>query len=212
MKKICILDYGLGNVRSVSNAIKYVGAHPVISNTPEALKDSHALIVPGVGAFAQGMSALGKDGLQASLLEYIKSGKHVLGICLGMQLLFDRGEEFGVTTGLGLVPGVVSRIVPVEQSRVRLPHISWAKVDLNSVHENNGGMFDGLPDEQRKFYFLHSYAAQNVPDRYITGSATYSGCTFVASVQKDNIWGMQFHPEKSGPSGLQVLNNFVQNS
>lgn len=212
MKRICILDYGLGNVRSVSNALKHIGADPVISKSPEVLKDSHALVVPGVGAFAQGMSALSQDGLQDSLLEYIKSGKHVLGICLGMQLLFDRGDEFGVTTGLGLVPGSVSRIAPAQQQAVRLPHISWATVEHNADHKDDGGLFEALSPEQRKFYFLHSYAAQDVPEEFVTSCASYAGYSFVASVKRDNVWGMQFHPEKSGPSGLQVLNNFVKNS
>lgn len=206
LKTICVLDYGLGNVRSVSNAINAVGATALISKRPQEVINADGLIIPGVGAFPRGMGCLKNEGLVEVIAEFVVSHKPVLGICLGMQMLFKTGMEFEKTEGLGLLPGKVDKL-QLLQNDARLPHIAWQKVQApNGV---STPIYQGLNEDQMRFYFVHSYAASDVPNEYISGITNYEGCRFVASVQSHNVWGTQFHPEKSGFSGLKVLSNFI---
>ncbi|MEC4721339.1 imidazole glycerol phosphate synthase subunit HisH [Noviherbaspirillum sp. CPCC 100848] len=205
MKNIVILDYGLGNVRSVTNALSAVGANPLISNEESALH-ADGLIIPGVGAFPHAMERLKAAGLVDLIHRFIENGKPVLGICLGMQLLFEKGSEFVNTEGLGIIVGSVDRI-SIPYDRGRLPHIAWSKVvQTQPVGEI---LFSGLNEDELRFYFVHSYAAAEVPTENIIGLTTYMGQRVVAAVRRGNVWGTQFHPEKSGRSGLQILKNFV---
>jgi glutamine amidotransferase len=206
MKSVAILDYGIGNVRSVSNALLEVGAKPEITRDPAQIAAADGVILPGVGAFPAGMELLHRHGLVPEIHRYVSTGRPFLGICLGMQLLFDRGLEFGTTVGLGLITGKVDRI-PVTAKQARLPHIAWSTVTRNAGIPDM--MFSGLGDAQCRFYFVHSYSAQEVSAQFVTGSVQYAGCSVTAAVQRANIWGTQFHPEKSGPSGLRLLSNFV---
>lgn len=208
MKNIVVLDYGLGNVRSVSNALRSIGAAAEISRDEATVVKSDGLIIPGVGAFPHAMQNLVETGLIGSIHRYIESGRPVLGICLGMQLLFDRGNEFAPTDGLGLIPGVVDRI-PISPADGRLPHIAWSSVRATPLARES--MFAGLSDDQMRFYFVHSYAATGVPNENLSATVNYSGHDIVAAAQRNNIWGTQFHPEKSGPHGLHVLKNFLSN-
>jgi glutamine amidotransferase len=206
MKSIAILDYGIGNIRSVSNALAAVGATSEITRDPMRIAAAGGVILPGVGAFPAGMELLHQTGLVPEIHKYAQTGKPFLGICLGMQLLFDKGTEFGETEGLGLIPGLVDRI-PVGSGEGRLPHIAWTKIRLNAAVQDV--MFAGLSDEARRFYFVHSFTARDVPGEFVTSSVSYLGHPVIASVQRANVWGTQFHPEKSGPSGLAVLQNFI---
>lgn len=204
MKTIAILDYGIGNRRSVSSAVSILGAAPVLARTVRELDASDGLIIPGVGAFPQCMAALEASGLPALVMDYIRSGRPVLGICVGMQMLFQQGTEFGLTEGLGIIPGRVD-ILAVAPTEGRLPHIAWTPIE---ARDRELSMFAGIPPSAR-FYFVHSFAPVNVPEEFVSGKATYRGHSFVAAVQKGNVWGTQFHPEKSGPRGLDLLSNFV---
>lgn len=206
MKNICILDYGIGNIRSVSNALTALGAAPEITRDPARIAAADGVILPGVGAFPAGMELLHQHGLVQLIQSHVATGKPFLGICLGMQLLFDKGTEYSLTEGLGLIPGTVDHIGVTPQEG-RLPHIAWTQVTRNEAVPDS--MFVGLTDETRRFYFVHSFAARDVPDAFVTGRVSYLGHPVTASVQRGNVWGTQFHPEKSGPSGLALLTNFI---
>lgn len=206
MKTIAILDYGIGNIRSVSNALTALGASPEITREPARIAAADGVILPGVGAFPAGMELLQQHGLVPLIHDHVATGKPFLGICLGMQLLFDKGTEYAQTDGLGLIPGTVDHIGVTPQEG-RLPHIAWTRVTRNETVPDV--MFAGLSDEQRRFYFVHSFTARGVPREYVTGSVDYLGHPVTASVQRGNVWGTQFHPEKSGPSGLALLSNFI---
>lgn len=206
IKKIAVLDYGIGNVRSVRNALSAIGADVEITSDLERIRRNDGLVLPGVGSFPAGMALLAKHELPPVLFEHIRAGKPLLGICLGMQMLFETGLEFGVTEGLGVIPGMVDRI-PLEPSEGRLPHIAWTKIQR--VHDVSDPMFRGLDETQCRFYFVHSYTATDVPPGVVNGLAHYHGHVVTASIRSRNIWGTQFHPEKSGPHGLAVLANFA---
>lgn len=206
MKNIVILDYGLGNVRSVSNAIRTLGSKATISNDKSITMKAEGLIIPGVGAFPTGMKNLEKNGLVTIIEQYNNTNRPILGICLGMQILFEHSTEFVSTKGLGLIQGEIKKL-PIKPEEGRLPHIAWSKVAWSDASENC--MFDGLEDRDRRFYFVHSFAAYNLRDQDRCGTTNYLGHEIVAAVRKDNIWGTQFHPEKSGPNGLHLLKNFI---
>ena len=204
MKTIAILDYGIGNRRSVSSAVSILGARPSLVKDRRELEKSDGLIIPGVGAFPQCMAALEAADLPKLVKDYIRLGRPVLGICVGMQMLFDRGTEYGLTDGLGIIPGQVDRLA-VDLAAGRLPHIAWTQIERQPQERS---MFAGIPASAR-FYFVHSFAPVDVPAEFVSAMATYRGLSFVAAVQKENVWGTQFHPEKSGPRGLELLANFV---
>lgn len=208
MKKIVVLGYGLGNVRSVGNALRAIGANAEVSNNERGIMQADGLVVPGVGAFPQGMANLVESGLVGVIRKYIDSGRPVLGICLGMQLLFEKGTEFVPTEGLGLIPGSVD-IIPITPSEGRLPHIAWSTICV--TEQGRQTMFAGLPDSKMRFYFVHSYAATGVKPDNLSATVSYLGSRIVAAVQSGNVWGTQFHPEKSGPNGLHLLKNFINN-
>lgn len=208
MKKIAVLGYGLGNVRSVGNALRAIGADADVSHDEHTVMRADGLVIPGVGAFPQGMANLVESGLVGVIRKYIDSGRPVLGICLGMQLLFDKGTEFVPTEGLGLIPGSVD-IIPVAPGESRLPHIAWSAVC--PTEQGRQKLFAGLSDSEMRFYFVHSYAAKGVSLDNLSATVSYLGNKIVAAVQSGNVWGTQFHPEKSGPSGLHLLKNFIDN-
>lgn len=204
-KSIVVLDYGLGNVRSVGNALRLVGATPTVTRDLAQLEGCDGLVIPGVGAFPQAMANLCEMNLIEPVRAYMRTGRPVLGICLGMQILFDEGTEFERTEGLGLIPGIVDRI-PIAPADGRLPHIAWSMLDLRAGSQQ---MFAGLSAEQLRFYFVHSFAATAVPPEFVAATVSYLGREIVAAVCRDNVCGTQFHPEKSSIGGLQVLRNFI---
>jgi len=198
---IAIVDYGMGNIASVRNALQLLGADPLITLKTEDFAAATHIILPGVGSFQGGMAELHRRGIARILArEVLENKKPFLGICLGMQLLGSRGEEGGDTEGLGYIPGRVRRL-RVDEARYRLPHIGW-----NTVTRKDVPLFRGVISED--FYFVHSYVLVPESARDVTGTCEY-GEKFAASVQRNNIFGVQFHPEKSQRGGLALLKNFI---
>lgn len=201
LTRIDIIDYGMGNVQSVRNAFERLGCEVRVSGDPAALSEAHALVLPGVGAFGEAMNNLQARQLVEPLrAAVLTQGKPLLGICLGMQLLADGSDERGNHAGLGLIPGHV-REIPVAPG-YRLPHIGWNDVAMRA----GAPLFDTLP-EKSAFYFVHSYRFE-CPDQYVAGVTDY-GTDVVAAVQRERIFGVQFHPERSQRKGLRLLRNFV---
>src|SRR3989344_317516 len=199
---VVIIDYGMGNLFSVENAIKYFGAEVKISDQKEEIEKADRLILPGVGAFPDGMKNLEKLGIIDVLKkEALEKEKPFLGICLGMQLLSAEGEENILTKGLGWVPGKVKRL-QVDEKKFRIPHVGWDDV----IPKKDGMLFKAV--KQPVFYFVHSYHLVPEDSSVIAGVCDY-GESFAAAIQKDNIFGVQFHPEKSQKNGLAVLKNFL---
>lgn len=200
---ITIIDYDAGNLRNVQKAIETFGYTPIISSEAETLEETDVLILPGVGSFKAGMDSLRSSGLYFSIRrQVIEKKKPILGICLGMQLLARDGYEGGRCSGLNLLPVSVQRISS-EQQGLRLPHMGW-----NSVFGfEQSFLFSGIPDGG-DFYFVHSYHAVCEDDSIVVATCEY-GQPFVAAVHKDNIFGTQFHPEKSQRYGLRLLKNFL---
>lgn len=192
-----VVDYGVGNLKSVTNAMRYLGLRTVITGDAKELDRADAILLPGVGAFPDAAERLQSSGL-TEVLTAQAARKPILGICLGMQLLFDVGEELRECKGLGLISGRIARI---ETDR-KLPHIGWNTLTL----QNNSPLFRGLEDGV-SVYFVHSFAAQVSEEKNVIARTDY-GSSVVAAVQRGNIFGCQFHPEKSGEAGLQILKNF----
>lgn len=199
---IGIVDYGAGNLASVRNAFDHLGYEADVCSTPAMLADFERIILPGVGSFRAAMEMLNSAGWSPALRDYARSGMPMLGICLGMQLLFDIGDEHGPAAGLGLIPGRVVRLAPTPPNRV--PHVGWNNLVKIKPHP----LFRGIKP-QVDFYFVHSYHC--VPEDSDAATATCDfGGEFVAAVAKENVAGMQFHPEKSQPSGMRILENFAE--
>lgn len=200
---IAIVDYGLGNLRSVAGAVEHLGHAAVITADPAALRDAAKLILPGVGAFGDGMANLRARGLDEVLgREVLERGKPLLGICLGFQLIAEASEEFGEHSGLGWIAGRVRRLRPKDPG-LPLPHVGWN--DLFQVKPSR--LFEGIADGAL-FYFVHSYCLETAASDLVVGEAEYGG-RFVAAIEHDNIAATQFHPEKSQRDGLAVLGNFL---
>lgn len=195
---IGIVDYGRGNLRSVEKALEKVGFAAVIMTSPEELDGANGLILPGVGAFADAMEALKSGGWIEPLNQFAHSGRPFLGICLGMQVLFEIGEEHGEHAGLGLLAGRVVKFPPGH----KVPHMGWNSLKV----EQPSPLLEGIPNESC-FYFVHSYYAVPAEKQDIAATSDYS-VVFPAVVGRDNVWGAQFHPEKSSPWGLTMLTNF----
>jgi len=201
---IGIVDYNMGNLASVINAFEIVGANIAVESDPSKLKEYDKLILPGVGAFGDAMEHLKENGMDEAVKEYAKSGKPLLGICLGMQLLFESSEEFGSSQGLGLIEG---KVVAFDESKfdhkLKVPHMGWNEM----FKQNDISLFDGL-DDDFYLYFVHSFHTV-CDDKYAIGK-TYYGYEFVSAVNKENIYGIQPHPEKSHENGLKIIENFVK--
>jgi len=200
--KIGIVDYNMGNLASVSNAFKKIGANAEIVNDADKLKNYDKLVFPGVGAFGDAMDHLEETGLDEAMKEFVKSGKYVIGVCLGMQLLFESSEEFGNHNGLGIIPG---KVVKFDKEKVRghkIPHMGWNKM----FFKKETILFKELDNPY--LYFVHSYHV-TCDEKYVIGETIY-GYEFVSAVNKDNVFGFQPHPEKSHNAGLKILDNFVK--
>lgn len=209
-KNVIIIDYGLGNLFSISQACIHCGHTPEISNDPEKVANADYLILPGMGAFGVAMDQLNKSGLTGSIKEYANSGKPLLGVCLGLQLLFDYSEEFGHHEGLGLVRGKVLRFPDtVNGTKVKIPNIGWSGImPYNNTRWDNSPLKD-VPKEDCKMYFVHSYYVLPDNENDMLSRTNYLGFDYTSSVASSNIYGVQFHPEKSGEPGLTIYKNFL---
>ena len=206
---IGIVDYNMGNLASVINAFAKIGVDAILESNPSKLNTYEKLILPGVGAFGDAMKHLQSNGMDEAVKAYANTGKPLLGICLGMQLLFESSEEFGSSKGLGLIPG---KVVAFDESKFdhpqKVPHMGW-----NELFQQNIGadlrvcpLFEGLEDDFY-LYFVHSFHAV-CDDKYAIGKTHY-GYKFVSAVQNKNIYGIQPHPEKSHENGLKIIKNFA---
>lgn len=199
---VAIIDYDAGNLKSVQKALEYLGAEVCVTRDREVLLKSDHIILPGVGAFGQAMDNLQHYGLVDTIKEVVKKGIPFLGICLGMQLLFESSEESEGVQGLSLLPGKIIKIPKVDG--LKIPHMGWNSLELR----NKATLFQGLP-EHPYVYFVHSYYLEAKRELDVSAVAEY-GTTLHVSVERENLFGCQFHPEKSGEIGLTILKNFLE--
>ena len=198
---IAIVDYGVGNLFSLKSSLEAIGEDAVISGDPEVIRSAERIILPGVGAFRDAAERLKNTGLGRLVVSEAKLGKPLLGICLGMQLLLEKSYEFGIYDGLGLIPGEVRPIAEIIPEGLKIPQMGW-----NSLHFTGGCPLFGMSREGDYVYFVHSYYCRS-PERYVSAVCDY-GAAVTAAVWSDNVYGTQFHPEKSGPVGLKILKAF----
>ena len=199
--KIGIVDYNMGNLASVKNAFDKIGERAEIVKDADKIKDFDKLILPGVGAFGDAVNHLKETNLDEAIKDFVKSGKYLLGVCLGMQLLFEKSEEFGNHKGLGFIEGEVIYFDKEKLNGHKVPHMGW-----NRLFNYDSPLFKGVNNPY--LYFVHSLHAV-CDDKYVIGKSVY-GYEFVSAVNKDNIFGFQPHPEKSHNEGLKILKNFVR--
>lgn len=204
--KIAIIDYGMGNLKSVKKAFGALDLNAEITSDPEALLKADKVVLPGVGAFRDAIHTLNDTGMSDAIHEVVKKGTPFLGICLGMQLVFDKSYEYGEYKGLGLLPGEIVHFKPENMlmpngERLKVPHMGWNTLEIVKPEP----LFKGLP-QQSCVYFVHSYYLETTAD--VVSCYTEYGSRIAVAAQKDNVFATQFHPEKSGPVGLQILKNF----
>lgn len=197
---VAIIDYGVGNLRSVEKAFAATDCEAIVSSDEKDLRAAERLVLPGVGAFGACMKALSERGFDRLVRERVEEGTPLLGVCVGMQLLFEESDEFGATLGLGLLPGRVRRF----SDELVVPHVGWNRIDQVCEHP----MFDGVANGSF-FYFVHSYYCEPVEKSVVAGETEY-GIKYASVVAKANICGVQFHPEKSQDAGLRLLKNFAR--
>jgi glutamine amidotransferase len=206
-----VVDYGRGNLLSVTRAIEHCGTAPRLSDDAREIAAADRVVLPGVGAFGDAMAELRRRRLTDSILDYASTERPLLGICIGMQILFDRSEEFGLHDGLGLIPGAVAAIPPTgaDGEPHKVPHIGWSEI----APPETGPSWEDTPlagiDPGTRFYFVHSFTARPADPASRLADADYDGRTISAMVRRGPLFGCQFHPEKSGPSGLRVIENFL---
>lgn len=207
-----IIDYGIGNLRSIEKALAHVGAEPERTDDPEKIAAAERLVLPGVGAFGACIGEIRKRGLEAPICEAAETGTPLLGVCVGMQLLFDTGEEHGTHAGLGLLEGRVTHFHEAAPRRngaspgakaLKVPHMGWNTAEATHASPLLAGL-----DTAPYFYFVHSFHARPVHSGDVLATATY-GHAFPAMVARNNVFGVQFHPEKSQQAGLRLLENFA---
>ena len=211
LPNVVIIDYGLGNLLSVKRAIEHLGATATVTSDPEIILSATHVILPGVGAFPTGMNKLKSSGLDIVVKEVAFKGSQLLTICLGMQLIMQESNEFGKTLGLGLLDGRVEEIpkFSTDGDEIKVPHIGWNSLQPN-IRDSEWEK-SPLSDLQAGdfVYFVHSYMVHPLDERIRLAHSIYGGHKIVAVISKDNITGCQFHPEKSGPNGLKILNTFI---
>jgi glutamine amidotransferase len=203
--KVAVIDYGFGNIKSVINALHYCNAEAYVVDSPLRISNFGGTILPGVGAFGPAVDFLRLKGFDKAIRDYVNSGKMLYGICLGFQLFFTKGYENGSHEGLGLISGEVKKF-EFKDELLKIPHMGWNDVNIgNSSYAKK--MFFSI-DNKENFYFVHSYYVTPEDFMYVSSTCEY-GLKFCSSVAYKNLWGSQFHPEKSGGRGLKILSNFV---
>jgi glutamine amidotransferase len=201
MKRLAIINTGIGNLRSVQKAFEHVGAAPAITDDPAAVAAAEAVVLPGVGAFGDSIDGLRARGLEPAVFDAIRRGVPFFGICVGMQLLFEESEEMGIHRGLGVLPGRIVRF----PAALTVPHMGWNQIEPRRSHP----LLDGVPSGAFA-YFDHSYCVVTGDESIVVAATDYGG-PFPSVVARDNVWAIQFHPEKSQQAGLRILQNFVEN-
>ncbi|MDD5421900.1 MAG: imidazole glycerol phosphate synthase subunit HisH [Candidatus Omnitrophica bacterium] len=205
---IAVIDYGMGNLRSVQKALEIVGAKTKVTSRPADIKKCGKIVLPGVGAFGDAMKQLRRLGLVGPIKDAIAKGKPFLGLCLGLQLLFGTSSEAPGVRGLSILKGTVKKF-KFRDDALKVPHMGWNEIRKNSRFEiRNSKLLDGIPDGSY-MYFVHSYYVAPEDESIILTTTGY-GNEFVSGISKDNIFGLQFHPEKSQKTGLRILENFVK--
>lgn len=199
---IIVIDYGMGNLRSVSKALEHLGGKVQVSSNPQEIQKAEKLVLPGVGAFGDAVKELKARSLFLPIQEYLRQNKPFFGICLGLQLLFASSEENPDAAGLGAFPGQVKRFHSLD---IKIPHMGWNQVKILHQHP----LLNGVPD-QSYFYFVHSYYAVPKESQLTAGACTYGQENFTAILASGNVFATQFHPEKSQEAGLKILKNFVE--
>lgn len=203
-RRVTILDYGAGNLRSVARAFEHEGAFARLTADPADAADAERLVLPGQGHFGQCMTRLEEAGLGDAIRAHVEAGRPFLGICVGMQLLFEGSEEAPGIAGLGLLPGTIRRI----RTELPLPHVGWNAVEFVRAAEADPLLAGVAGPDPRWFYHVHSYAALESDGEHVLGRCTYDDA-FASIVGRGNMWGIQFHPEKSQEDGLRILRNFA---
>jgi glutamine amidotransferase len=209
--KVTIVNYGLGNLFSIANALEHCGGDVRVTDNPREVTRADRIVLPGVGAFSDGMDGLRKRSLVDPIKEFVLSGRPLLGICLGMQIMFDVSEEFGEHKGLGFISGRVVLIpdASIDGTPHKIPHIGWNGIEPSSGSDRWGGtILRNIPHET-SFYFVHSFTAVPENEEHRLADTFYNGRRLLAVIKKGNLCGSQFHPEKSGEKGLRILGNFI---
>ncbi len=203
MAMIAVIDYDMGNLHSACKGLENAGANPTVTDRPDVLEQADAIVLPGVGAFDPAVQHLRSRGLEEPIRQAIARGKPFLGICLGLQILFDASEE-GKEPGLGIIPGVVRRFQP--EPGITIPHMGWNQLQLT---QPTSPLWQQLPPDPW-VYFVHSYYVDPIDPEVRSATITHGTQTITAAIARDNLMAVQFHPEKSSATGLQILSNFVQ--
>ncbi len=212
-KNVVIIDYGLGNLFSVKQAFIHLGVTPVITIEKDVIANASALVLPGVGAFGEAMDNLRKLDLIIPILDFIGSGKPFLGVCLGMQLLFEESEEFGNHKGLAVIPGSIKKFPKfnLKQEKMRVPQIGWNQIKKSTYSKKN---WENTPlstiRDGEYMYFVHSFYAPITGSDFVLSETTYEDITYCSSVLKNNVFAAQFHPEKSAGEGLNIYKNWIE--
>lgn len=203
---IAIVDYGVGNLFSLTSSLAFIGADAVVTGDADKIRACDKILLPGVGAFEDAAKKLRDSGLDKVILEEVSRGKPLLGICLGMQMLFDESHEYGVHKGLGLIPGKILPLANAVSKEYKIPHIGWNALQFDATKEKS--KLYKYVSEGDCVYFVHSYYGAEC-DEYVSATAEY-GINVTASVENGNVYGTQFHPEKSGEVGLNILKAFCE--
>jgi len=208
---VVVIDYGIGNLLSVQRGLEYCGADVKVTANKDLIMAASRIVLPGVGAFSDGMDGLNSSGLNEVVCDFAAKGKPLLGICLGMQMLLDESEEFGLSRGLGLIPG---RVIPIpslniDNKKQKIPHIGWSALTLPESREKWSGTLLNNITPGEVVYFVHSFMAETLTTEHRIANCLYGGIKISAVIGSGNVIGCQFHPEKSGKVGLKILKNFV---
>jgi imidazole glycerol-phosphate synthase subunit HisH len=208
-RNVTIIDYGVGNMFSVQRAFEVIDAKAELTSDVDKIMKAERLVLPGVGAFADGMDKLIERNLVEPIREYAKTGKPLLGICLGLQMFFDSSEEFGATEGIGLIPGKVVRLPSTNPKgeKIKIPHIGWSRLILTQPVK--GTLLQEIEQNPPAVYFVHSYHVQPNDPKKLLAVCDFNGVKVSAVAQSENIMGCQFHPEKSADAGLRILRQFI---
>jgi len=214
MKETAIINYGSGNIFSLTNALDHVGVPNVLVSTPEDLDSYDQMILPGVGAFSDCMDKLHEKQFTSAIQTFVEAGKKTLGICVGMQMLFDKSFEFGESQGFGFLPGNVEKIPTANAKNmpITVPHVGWRKIEICEAALGMTGVDQVLAqlDARNEYYFVHSFCAKPEIHSDLIATTDYNGVSIAAAVGRDNLLGLQFHPEKSGEAGLGLLKKWAE--